>query len=248
MNICCIDFDNVGVFGITKALELDKDIHFNDYIIVGKHLEKVRISTHILVEISKLSMQNRCKLHFHNKDIKNSSDFLLCYYIGVYDEMHKQSQNQEQDIVFHIISGDTSFISLEEIHDITIVIHNIHLPQEVLDKIHMERLCNIETDSVLSSYQETCRENKEIHTSIFNPIPINDNNDDLIKKFIMKQKSTFPINIKQLVKKIREHFGKKYHSKLGQDKSLSRIKALKMYIKSSSYLSYEKRTNIVSFI
>jgi len=237
MNVCCIDFDNVGILGITKALELHKEVDFDDFIIVGKHLEKVKMSTNILVEIANLTMQNKCKLHFHNKDIKNSSDFLLCYYIGVYNETYKQklqSKCKDTSVLFHIISGDTSFISLEEIQDITVVIHNIHLPQEVLDKIAMEKKQTIETKNILPFNETQCRENKKIQENV--------------KSFIIKEKSEFPISIKVLVRKLREHYGEKYHTMLEQDITFSRIKAMKMYIKDSTYLSYEKRSSLVSFI
>ena len=218
MNICCIDFDNVGIHGIMKAFDIHKEFAFQDFIIVGKHVDTIRISSSVLVQLSNFCFQNKCKLHFHNKDIKNSSDFLLCYYIGLYNDIYKRTQ-YEQTITYHIISGDTSFISLEEIEDINIKIHNIHLPKHLQEENVSEISSNIVVDTT-----------------------------DKIKDFIISHNIAFPINIKQLVKKLREHFGKKYHSHLGQDESLSKIKALKMYIKKCKYLTYEKRSNIVSLL
>ena len=228
MNICCIDYDNVGLHGIKKAFELHKRYSFQDFIIIGKHVSMIRISSGMLQQICNLCYKNMCKIHFHDKDMKNSSDFLLCYYIGLYNTKYREKCYQDASITFHIVSGDTSFTSLEEIDDIVVEIHNIHLPDDVQQEIAKQK-----------------EDNKIDNTS--------SKDDTVIKKNI--DKNTFfgfdivyPVNIKHLVKLLQDKYGKKYHSILGTNKEYSKIKAMKQFIKKSNYLSYEKKSNLVSLI
>ena len=98
MNICCIDYDNVGLHGIKKAFELHKRYSFQDFIIIGKHVSMIRMSSSMLQQICNLCYKNMCKIHFHDKDMKNSSDFLLCYYIGLYNTKYREKCYEDASI------------------------------------------------------------------------------------------------------------------------------------------------------
>ena len=123
-----VDWDNVGLNGLRAIPD-----GFEHIFVVGLDTYSVKLKMEDISYMVSLSSQNKLTFYSHDIQFKNSSDFILCYYVGLIAERFK---TEKKELI--IVSGDTGFETLS-IFNNEIKVLNIHKkPPIVMSEILKE--------------------------------------------------------------------------------------------------------------